>query len=70
MVNFGHNQTVGFRERCGQIFVKVGQIWLNLIDGYETAGFGETWLSGKVFSALLGIGIVVSKSQRRNNFAK
>ena len=70
MVNYGHNQTVGFRERCGQSFVKVSQIWLNLIDGYETAGFGETWLSGKVFSGLLGIDIVVSKSQRRNNFAK
>ena len=63
-------QTVGFRERCGQSLVKVGQIRSNLIDGLETAGFGETRLSGKVFSGLLGISIVVSKSQRRNNFAK
>ena len=55
---------------CGQSFVKVGQIRLNLIDGPETTRFGETRLSGKVFSGLLGIGIVVSKSQRRNNFAK
>ena len=25
LVNYGHNQTVGFRERCGQSLVKVGQ---------------------------------------------
>ena len=47
---------------CGQSLVKVGQIQSNLIDGPETARFGETRLSGKVFSGLLGIGIIVSKS--------
>ena len=55
---------------CGQSLVQIGQIRSNLIDGLETAGFGETRLSGKLFSGLLGIGIVVSKSQRGNNFAK
>ena len=46
MVNYGHNQTVGFRERCSQSFVKVGQIRLNLIDGPKTTGFGERFLVG------------------------
>ena len=41
MVNYGHNQTVGFRERCSQSLVKVGQIQSNLIDGLETTGLGE-----------------------------
>ena len=62
MVNYGYNQTVGFRKMCGQSLVKVGQIQSNLIDGPEFARFGETRLSGKVFSGLLGIGIIVSKS--------
>ena len=26
LINYGHNQTVGFRERHGQSLVKVGQI--------------------------------------------
>ena len=37
----------------------------DLIDGPETAGFGETRLSGKDFSGILGIGIVVRKSERK-----
>ena len=41
MVNYGHNQTVGFRERCGQSLVKVGQTRSNLIDDPFTTGFGE-----------------------------
>ena len=32
---------VGFRERCGQNLVKVGQTRSNLIDGPETTGLGE-----------------------------
>ena len=41
MVNYGHNQTAGFRERCGQSLVKVGQTRSNLIDGLETTRFCE-----------------------------
>ena len=41
MVNYGHNQTVGFRERRSQNLVKVGKIRLNLIDGPETIGHGK-----------------------------
>ena len=29
LVNYGHNQTIGFREMCGQSLVKVGQSWSN-----------------------------------------
>ena len=41
MVNYGHNQTVGFRERRGQSLVKVSQTQSNLIDGPETTGINE-----------------------------
>ena len=41
LVNYGHNQIVGFRERRGQSLVKVCQTWSNLIDGPETTGLGE-----------------------------
>ena len=41
LVNYGYNQTVGFRERRGQILVKVGQTQSNLMDGPETTGLGE-----------------------------
>ena len=41
IVNYGHNQTIGFRERHGQSLVKVGQTWSNLIDGLETTGLCE-----------------------------
>ena len=41
MVNYGHNQTVGFTERHGQSLVKVCQTQSNLIDGPETTGLGE-----------------------------
>ena len=41
LINYGHNQTVGFRERHGQSLVKVGQTRSNLIDGPETIGHGE-----------------------------
>ena len=32
---------VGFRERCGQSLVKIGQTQSNLIDGPDTTGLGE-----------------------------
>ena len=41
MVNYGHNQTVGFKEMWSQSLVKVGQIQSNLIDGPKTTGLGE-----------------------------
>ena len=63
MVNHGHNQTVGFSKRHGQSLVKFGQTRSNLIDGFETTRFGETRFNGKVFSGLLGIGIIVRKFQ-------
>ena len=63
MVNYGHNQMVGFSERRGQSLVKFGQTRSNLIDGSETTRLGETRFSGKVFSGLLGIGIIVRKCQ-------
>ena len=40
-MNYGYNQTVGFRERCGQSLVKVGQTRSNLMDGPDTIGLGE-----------------------------
>ena len=60
-VNYCHNQTIGFTERHGQSLVKVSQTWSNLIDGLEITGLGEIRFSGKVFSGLLGIGVVVRK---------
>ena len=46
LVNYCHNQTVEFREMCGQSLIKVGQTWSNLIDSLETIGLGEnhTWI--------------------------
>ena len=44
LVNYGHNQTVGFRERRGQNLVKVCQTRSNLIDGPETTGLGEIYI--------------------------
>ena len=41
LVNYSHNQTVGFRERRNQSLVKVGQTWSNLIDGPETTRLCE-----------------------------
>ena len=41
MVNDGHNQTVGFKERRGQSLLKVGQTRSNLIDGLKTTELGE-----------------------------
>ena len=41
LVNYGHNQTIGFREMHGQSLVKVGQIRSNLIVGPNTTGLGE-----------------------------
>ena len=40
-INYGHNQTVGFRKRHGQSLVKVGQTQSNLIDGPKTTELGE-----------------------------
>ena len=44
LVNYGHNQTAGFREMHGQNLVKVGQTWLNLIDGLETTRRCEIYI--------------------------
>ena len=41
MMNYGNNQTAGFRERHGQSLVKVCQTQSNLIDGLETSGLDE-----------------------------
>ena len=41
LVNYGHNQTVGFGEKRGQSLVKLGQTQSNLIDGPVTTGLGE-----------------------------
>ena len=41
LVNYSHNQTIGFREMTGQSLVKVGQTRSNLIDGPNTIGLGE-----------------------------
>ena len=41
LVNYGHNQTTGFRERCGQNLVKVDQTRSNLINGPETTRLCE-----------------------------
>ena len=41
--------------------VNVGQTRSNLIDGLETTKLCEIRFSGKVFSELLGIGVVVRK---------
>ena len=41
LVNYGHNQTVGFKEMHNQSLVKVGQTQSNLVDGPETTGLGE-----------------------------
>ena len=40
-MNYGYNQTVGFREMCGQSLVKIGQTRSNLMDGPDTIGLGE-----------------------------
>ena len=61
MVNYGHNQMVGFREKHNQSLVKVGQSRSNIIYGLKTTKLGEIRFNGKVFSGLLGIGVVVSK---------
>ena len=41
LVNYGHNQMVGFRKRHSQNLVKVSQTQSNLIDGPETIGLYE-----------------------------
>ena len=41
LVNYGHNQTVGFRKKRGQSLVKVGQTQSNLINGLETTRLRE-----------------------------
>ena len=41
LVNYGHNQMIGFREMNGQSLVKVGQTRSNLIDGPDTIGLDE-----------------------------
>ena len=41
MVNYGHNQTVGFKDMCSQSLIKFGQTQSNLIDGLETTELGE-----------------------------
>ena len=44
MVNYGHNQTVGFKERHDQSLLKVGQTRSNLIDDPKTTGLGEIYI--------------------------
>ena len=51
LVNYGHNQIVGFRERYGQSLVKVSQIRLNLIDVPKTTRLGEIHFQ----SSIIGI---------------
>ena len=41
LVNYGHNQTTGFRERRSQSLVKVCQTRSNLIDGPKTTRLCE-----------------------------
>ena len=41
LLNLGHNQTVGFREMCGQSLIVVGQTPINLIDGPATTRLDE-----------------------------
>ena len=41
LVNYGHNQTVGFREKWGQSLFKVGQTQSNLVDGPVNTGLSE-----------------------------
>ena len=41
LVNYGHNQLVGFRERHGQGSVQVGQTRSNLKNGPETTRLCE-----------------------------
>ena len=41
LINYGHNQTVGFRERHGQNLVKFCQIQSNLIDVLKTTRLSE-----------------------------
>ena len=41
LVNYGHNQIVGFRECHGQSLVKIGQTRSNLIDDSETTRLCE-----------------------------
>ena len=41
LVNYGHNQTIRFRERRSQSLVKVGQTRSNLIDDLETTRLCE-----------------------------
>ena len=50
-VNYGHNQTVVFRERPSQSLVKVSQIRLNLIDVPKTTTLGEIHFQ----SSIIGI---------------
>ena len=52
---------VGFREKHNQSLVKVGQSRSNIIYGLKTTKLGEIRFNGKVFSGLLGIGVVFSK---------
>ena len=44
-----------------QGIVKGDQTWSNLINGLETTRLCEIRFSGKVFSGLLGIGVVFRK---------
>ena len=50
LINYGHNQTVGFRESRGQSLVKVCQTWSNLIDSPETTGLGEIHIQTLIIS--------------------
>ena len=41
LLNYGHNQMVGFIEMCGESLIKVCQTAINLIDGPATTRLGE-----------------------------
>ena len=49
LVNYGHNQTTGFRERRGQNLVKVDQIRSNLIASPETTRLCEIHIQLLIF---------------------
>ena len=49
LVNYGHNQTAGFRERHGQSLIKVGQTRSNLIDGPKTTRLCEIHIQILIF---------------------
>ena len=52
LVYYGHNQTVGFRERSGQSLVKVGQTRSNLESMVDKNGDPTDELTMALFSSI------------------